>query len=147
MSEIAPSFAAELNDEHASLLRQLGCLEEGPGPWKSVPIGILIVRLREVQASLLRHFRFEEQGGYMSQVLADAPHLYHAAQELLAEHGRMSADLEALITSAAGVPPEGLVTPQLRAQVSQWMLRVRGHESRETQLIQRACNEDIGADD
>jgi hypothetical protein len=147
MSEMAPSFATELGDEHVSLLGQIGCLEERPEPGTADCAGLLVGRLTEVQAGLQRHFRFEEEGGYMSRILADAPYLYRAAQELLAEHGRLSDSLDSLITSAAGVPPESLVTPALREQVSQWVLLVRGHEARENRLIQQACNQDIGTDD
>jgi hypothetical protein len=100
-----------------------------------------------VQAELERHFRFEEQGGYMSQILASAPYLDRAAGELLAGHGRLSDQLEALIKAAAAVPPESLLTPELREQVKQWVLRVREHEAGETRLIQQACNQDIGPED
>jgi hypothetical protein len=146
MPEIAPSFATELGHEHVSLLRQLECLEETPQQETADCAGLLVGRLREVQASLERHFHFEEQGGYMSHILADAPHLDRTARELLAEHGRMSGYLDSLITSAAGVPPESLVRPDLREQVRQWVLLVRGHEARENRLIQQACNQDIGTD-
>jgi hypothetical protein len=147
MSEIARSFTIELDDEHVSLLAQLGCLEEKPEPGTADCAGLLVGRLTEVQASLQRHFRFEEEGGYMSRILADAPYLHRAAQELLAEHTRLSNYLASLITAAAGVPPESHVTPALRERVSQWVLLVRGHEARENRLIQQACNQDIGADD
>jgi hypothetical protein len=147
MSEVAPSFATELNHEHVSLLRQLGCLEERPQAGTADCAGLLLERLREVQAGLKRHFHFEEQGGYMSHILADAPYLDRTARELLAEHGRLSDYLDSLITSAAAVPPESLVTPDLREKVKQWVLLVRGHEARENRLVQQACNQDIGTDD
>jgi len=146
MSEIAPSFATELGHEHVSLLRLLGCLEEKPEPGTANCAGLLAGHLREVQASLQRHFHFEEEGGYMSHFLTDAPHLDRTARELLTEHGRLSKCLESLIRSAAGVPPESLVTPDLREQVRQWVLLVRRHEARENRLIQEACNRDIGTD-
>jgi hypothetical protein len=147
MSDIAPSFAAELGDAHASILGQLACLEEGPEPGTVACAGLLVRRLIEVQASLQCHFRFEEEGGYMSRTLADAPHLHRAAQELLAEHGRLSDSLSSLIAGAAAIEPESGITPVLLAQVSQWVMLVRGHEARENRLIQQACNQDVGADD
>jgi hypothetical protein len=147
MSEIALSFAAELGDEHVSLLTQVGCLEERPGPGVADCAGHLVVRLTEVEACLRRHFRFEEEGGYMSRILADAPYLHRAAQEVLAEHGRLSASLNALIAAAAGAPPESLVVPALQEQVRQWVLLVHGHEARENRLIQLACNQDVGTED
>jgi hypothetical protein len=147
MAEVAPSFATELSHEHASLLGQLCSLEEVPEGPSTDCAGPLAGRLRAAQASLQRHFHFEEQGGYMSQVLADAPHLYRAARELLAEHGRMAHDLDSLIAAAASVPPGSPVTPAMREQVRQWVRMVRAHEARENQLIQQACNQDIGTDD
>jgi hypothetical protein len=148
MSETAPSFTTQLGHEHVSLLTHLSCLEEEVGPKTADCSGILLDRLREVRATLQSHFHFEEQGGYMSYILAeDAPHLYRAAQELLAEHGRLRDDLEKLIASAAGVPPESLVTAAVRERVNHWVQLVRGHEGRENRLINQACNQDIGADD
>jgi hypothetical protein len=147
MSEIAPPFAAELGDAHVSLLGQLACLEERSEPGTADCAAFLVRRLREVQTSLQCHFLFEEEGGYMSRILADAPHLHRAAQELLAEHGRLSDSLSSLIAAAAAIEPESGVTAALRAQVSQWVLLVRGHEARENRLIQQACNQDVGTDD
>jgi len=145
MPQIPLAFAAELGHEHGSLLELLSRLEAATQPGTEGGTGPLPALLREVQANLRRHFDFEEQDGYMSQALTDAPHLYNAAQELLAEHGRMAADLNALITFAAAA--EGAVTPTLQVQVRQWVLLVRRHEARENSLIQKACNQDIGADD
>lgn len=147
MPEITSSFADKLTHEHVSLLEQLAALEEEIGPRKADSIESLLRHLREAQVRLQRHFHFEEQGGYMSQLLADAPHLTHAAQALLAEHVRISADLESLITATASFQVDSLVTPPLRVQLRQWVLRVRDHEARENRLTQKACNEDIGADD
>jgi hypothetical protein len=147
MSEIASSFASELGHEHVSLLRQLSRLEERPSPGTADSAWLMLSRLRQVQAEVQSHFRFEEQGGYMSQILASAPYLDRAAGELLAGHGRLSDQLEALIKAAAAVPPESLLTPELREQVRQWVLRVREHEAGETRLIQQACNQDIGPED
>jgi hypothetical protein len=147
MAETAPSFAAELGREHASLLDHLRRLQEGPEPGTADCAGPLVGLLTEAQASLNRHFRFEEQGGYMNQVLAEAPHLYHAAQQLLAEHGRMSDSLDALIATAAAAPPETPVPPSLREQLKQWVVWVYRHEAGENQLVHQACNQDTGTDD
>src|SRR6516165_10713727 len=127
MSETAPSFTTQLGNEHVSLLTHLGCLEQKAGPETADCAGLLLDRLREVQATLQRHFHFEEQGGYMSYFVAeDAPYLYRAAQELLAEHARLSDALDSLMSAAAGAQPESAVTPELRKQVSQWVQQVRG---------------------
>lgn len=140
------SFADELKHEHVSLLDQLRFLEEEIELRPADRYKTLLGRLKELQASLCRHFHFEEQGGYMSQILDDAPHLHHAAQALLAEHARISTNLDSLIASVACLSPECPVTP-LRGQLRQWVLLVRDHESRENRLTQTACNQDIGADD
>jgi hypothetical protein len=148
MPQNAPSFATLLGHEHVSLLTHLGCLEEKPGPETEDRAAVLVGRLREVRVTLQHHFEFEEQGGYMSYFVAeDAPDLYRAAQELLAEHDRLRTDLDALITTAAALPPESLVTPALREQVRPWVQQVRKHEACENRLIYQACNQDIGTAD
>jgi hypothetical protein len=148
MSEVASTFATELGHEHLSLLGLLDRLEEKVEPASAGCAGLLVGLLKEVQATLQRHFRFEEQGGYMSYIMAeDAPYLYRAAQELLLEHGRLSDGLESLIASAAGVAPESSVPTTLQEQVRHWVRLVRDHEARENRLIHQACNQEIGADD
>lgn len=145
MQKLAFSFTDELQQEHVSLLDLLTDLDNMTEPGERVKK--LLRCLWEMQLGLRRHFHFEEQGGYMSQILDDAPHLHHAAQALLAEHGRIAGDLEALITSIACLRPEDHVTASLQAQLRQWVQLVRDHETRENRLTQQACNQDIGADD
>jgi hypothetical protein len=146
MSKFTLSFACELAREHAVLLGRLADLEKG-AQLDAVPAAALLDHLREVQGILRRHFDFEEQGGYMSHVLAAAPYLHRAAQELLDEHRRLSACLDALVRSAQGVPPLSVVAPSLQAQVVEWLRLVREHEGRENGFVQQASNRDIGADD
>jgi hypothetical protein len=148
MPENASSFATQLGHEHVSLLTHVACLEEKPASDTGDSAAVLVERLRDVRATLHHHFEFEEHGGYMSYFVAeDAPDLYRAAQELLAEHGRLRTGLDALITSAGTVPAESVVPPALREQVRQWVQQVRGHEARENRLIYQACNQDIGTAD
>jgi hypothetical protein len=146
MLHIASSFAAELHQEHVLLFGQLAMLEEKAEPGSTDRMGQLVVRLIEARESLQRHFHFEEQGGYMSQVLADAPHLSHAAHDLFEEHGRLSDNLDSLITLVGGISPETFVAPTLQGQVRELVRLVRGHEARENRLIQQACNQDLGSE-
>jgi hypothetical protein len=103
--------------------------------------------LSALKTSLLRHFFFEERGGYMSQVLAQAPHLHRSAQELLAEHHRLELDLDKLIEAVSALPPKRLPSLVLQEAVGEWMSRVQSHEARENQMVQGTCNQDLGTDD
>jgi hypothetical protein len=100
-----------------------------------------------MQARLRRHFQFEQQGGYMSHILAEVPHLEHSAHALLEEHRRLSDHLDSLIVAVAAAPLDSLVTPTWREEVRHWVRLVRDHEAHETRLIQEACNQDIGTKD
>jgi hypothetical protein len=147
MLETTASFVTELSQEHDSLLGQLSHVQEAFHEPTRGSASTLADRLQALKTSLLRHFFFEEQGGYMSQVLEQAPHLYRSAQELLAEHHRLGLELDALIESAIAVPLDRLPPVALQQRVEQWMLLVRQHEARENQLIQGTCNQDLGTDD
>jgi hypothetical protein len=147
MLETTFSFVAELSQEHDSLLGQLSHVQEAFHEYLPGGASLLADRLRALKTSLLRHFFFEEQGGYMSQVLEQAPHLHRSAQELLAEHHLLGLELDALIESASAVPPDRLPPVPLQQRVEQWMGLVRRHEAKENQLIQGTCNQDLGAED
>jgi hypothetical protein len=147
MPQTTPAFVAELSHEHVALLSQLARLEKGLVPQSADGAGNLAGRLRELRVCLHHHFDFEEEGGYMSQALADAPHLHHQVQALLEEHARLGELLDDLIAGSAGSAPEAPVPAAVCEGVRHWLHLVRSHESRENQLVQGVCNQDIGADD
>jgi hypothetical protein len=147
MHETASSFAEELGQEHASLLKQLEQLETMTAGSTVPTVGVLVEALRAVRAGLHRHFLFEEKGGYMNHVLAQAPQLHRRTEELLAEHHHLGRTIEELIGTAALASPGSPLPSAECERVRQWVKLVRGHEARENQLVMEACCGDIGEED
>ncbi|MBL8797490.1 MAG: hemerythrin domain-containing protein [Planctomycetia bacterium] len=147
MQETAAAFAEELGHEHASLLKQLEELETMTAGSTVSAAGVLIESLRAVRAALHRHFLFEEKGGYMNHVLANAPQLHRRTEELLAEHTHIGRSVEELIGNAAAASPGAPISAEVCEQVRQWVKLVRGHEAGENKLVMEACCGDIGEED
>ena len=129
------TFAESLQQAHIDLLGDLQQLDEAvrsePG---EIPAG-LGTRLREIQAHLAEHFRFEEQDGYMAPVLEEEPRFAPVVQELLAEHHQLAKALDALLEEVRAVHslPAGFWE-----RVQAWIKQVRHHEPRENFLVQEA---------
>jgi hypothetical protein len=128
------TFVEALQEAHTDLLSDLHELEKEMGADSASPVA-LGTHLGSLQTHILEHFRFEEEGGYMAQVLKEEPQLRSAADELLEEHQQMAETLEGLIqeiTKASGV------RDAFRKKVKAWIKQIRQHESRENSLVQEA---------
>jgi len=129
------SFADALHDAHTTLLRDLQQLEKAVGPTSGEGPAVLGARLGKVRTHLTDHFRFEEEGGYMAPVLKEEPRFSGEIQELLAEHGQMAQDLDAIIEEVGAGPT---VQDVSRRKIHAWVGKVRRHEARENDLVDEA---------
>jgi hypothetical protein len=136
------NFALEMIQAHALLDKSLAQLERVTCSPQRRPLDEELLLLRVIAREVQAHFKLEERDGYMATVLKQAPQFTHAAQELLGEHRQLEASLAALIQEASGRPPD-----EVRAQVSEWVTRIRQHESRENQVVQEAYNRDAAGED
>ena len=145
MANRSESFAKESYHAHAALMHEITELEAWAGGEWARPPSRGHERLMALRAKLLAHFAFEEDGGYMTQVLEDAPHLDQIVQQLLEQHRQLADGLDALIDECiewSGADLESQFFHKLR----QWIDLVRAHESRENALVQMASNQDIGGE-
>lgn len=144
MNSAQPTLADAMMQAHGVLmkdLKELGKLIRGASP--PAP-GLLKVRLLALQQHVSEHFRFEEENGYMSEVLKRKPHLNREVANLRTDHRLLTESLDQLITEAesrAG-PDE-----QWRQRLDAWLAEIHRHEIRENDLIQDAFNLDISAED
>jgi hypothetical protein len=138
------SLAESLDRAHAVLLKDLRTLEEAACPTSVKGLAKLRTRLRATRSHITKHFRFEEQEGYMDAVRKREPRLERTIQQLADEHRELAQSLEALVGAAERATR---LEAQLCADVRAWVERVRGHERRENDLVQSAFNFDIGAED
>jgi hypothetical protein len=139
------SFQRTLGQEHATLLAELRKLEEVVALSPVPDPRTLLDQLDAVTRRVAEHFAFEEEGGYMAQVLERAPHLHRVAADLLAEHRLMAQALEQLadgLRAARGQPDR-----HWQEHLREWVARMLHHEARENHLVQDACNRDVAAED
>jgi hypothetical protein len=138
------SATEALHRAHAALLKDLGTLEEVARPTSVKGLAKLRTRLRATRAHITKHFRFEEQEGYMDAVRKREPRLERTIRQLAEEHHELAQSLEALIGDVEGATRvEGKFCDHIRS----WVERVRRHERRENGLVQNAFGLDIGAED
>ena len=146
-----PALLGHLLAEHRDLFQQLSCLrtslaaEEAPGCDRVAEIVRAIAALRE---HLADHFQQEEEGGFLEESVARMPRLGASAAEVLAQHPRLLADLDALVGRFAtpGVAPCASEWRGVRAAFEDFMLRMQAHERAENAVVQQGYNEDLGID-
>jgi AraC-like DNA-binding protein len=136
--------AQELGRAHAALLYDLQILEQVLQSSGGPRLSELRSKLAAIQTHITTHFDYEEQSGWANSVLMQQPRLEHAVESLLQEHRELVAGLETLLEEAVGhdVLPAGFGGKVLR-----WIQRVRAHEARENDLLERAFIEDLGTGD
>jgi hypothetical protein len=103
--------------------------------------------VQEFVEQITKHFENEEQGGYFANAVRRAPHLADQAEELLQEHEELSE----MIVSVNVLARSGVETnawwEQMEADIARFRVRLLKHEAAETELLQSAYTDDIGAGD
>jgi len=129
------SFASALHDAHTDLLIDLQELEKATTSTSSTSPAELGSRFGKLRTHVTDHFRFEEKGGYMAPVLKEEPRFGAEVKELLAEHREMTQALDAIIADVGS----GAAGPDAsRPKIQAWVGKVRQHETRENDLVQKA---------
>lgn len=136
---------AQHHDLHTRLLALRAAFAEGRGT--AAEHDDVRGRCRDLRDSLAAHFVAEEQGGYMEESIARLPRLSAAARDVMAEHPRLLAELDALL--------ERLSIRDIRED--SWASAARGfaaftdhllaHERNENAVVQQGFNEDFGFPD
>ncbi len=107
----------------------------------STSLDALVGELEALDRCLTRHFKKEEDGGFLEDAANTAPRFASEAQGLLEEHGQMLAHVRKLALVArehaeAGQPDWQSFAAELRNVIRQLL----SHEIRENALLQRAFN-------
>jgi len=144
MPKAKTSPADALGRAHVKLLDDISELERVVGPTVRAEIASLLDRLIATQAHVVKHFQFEERNGYMDEIRKHEPRLERTIQQLEDEHGQLATSLSEII---GDVTKSAEVGDALRAKVKRWIGNLRGHESRENQLVLDVFNRDEAAED
>lgn len=102
--------------------------------------------LDSFETALREHFAFEEEGGYLADVLEVAPRLSRRARRLEQSHAGFQARLERLLElarNATGAPDKWA---RARRELARFLASLREHEDAENTLVRQAFN-DLGRGD
>jgi hypothetical protein len=105
-------------------------------------------RLFSLRDDLVLHFHQEESAGLDEAMALSFPHLADRSETLKSEHVRILAELRdvygAIVCCAAtGAQPD----EPLRGRILDALSRLSRHEQKETELIQRLFQEELGSGD
>jgi hypothetical protein len=157
MSEVlAPTFAQQVSEEHRELRRKVFELREFlkmPRPRPGEPgahtwAAALLQQLASFHDELCRHFRFEDEGGMVEDMVREHPRVANAAEALAAEHPELLGEVRWLmndtLTYSEGHRPEDRA---LRRRTTDLLDCLRKHEQAEIEMIHRLECDDIGVGD
>ncbi len=153
MPEKRARIVREIEGDHADIAHDLGELklalmqettEEKFSDWRLN----LVWQLRDFQNRLLKHFDREEEGGFMTEVVKEAPHLAREVDALKVEHGAVKSELDAILWELKEMPVKDEARlAEIRRALEAMMMRLREHERREQVLMQKAFYREYGAQD
>ena len=102
--------------------------------------------LVELHHLLVRHFRFEEDGGMMADVSEKHPRADQWVTDLVDEHRTLLHEIRSITESVMfyeeGREPKN---PAIRRRLSELFDRLHKHDQMETELIQRLEYEELGS--
>jgi hypothetical protein len=106
----------------------------------------VMVLLDDLHERLSRRFRREEEGGYLSEVLTDAPRLTGEAGRLRGQHGALLERLERLEEMAQRCS-DAAQWQELRAAARRFRDALARHEQAENALVEEIVTTDLGGPD
>lgn len=148
----AHSMNQLVESDHKALLKALSDLEtafEHPdtemfGEWKLERLW----QLRDFLNQLQKHFDLEETGGFNEKMSRTAPHLVAQIEHLEEDHLKITSDLTHIIDVLKGVyQPDSPKLQRVHSRVQDLVQFIRVHEAAETDIIQEAFYQELGAGD
>lgn len=139
-----------IKDEHAKvaelsnqLMERVACV---PRMNKSKWIGDVRTAFEHLRAHLTKHMALEEQGGYMSQVLAVRPTLSPQVAQLEHEHYEFTQIMNMVHRALMETGPEdSLLIRDLCHRIQDLLAYVEHHKKTEDLLVISVLNQDIGS--
>ena len=145
MGDVKSGLFQRILKEHEDLSIEVGelrsLLSQGPG---DVERSAVVKVLDRLWATLGRHFRFEEEEGYLTQVVNRFPNWSTEVERLRQEHRFLHDELEqirALLDDEARCENSA---GELCDRLNHWLAKLSDHEHRENQICQEAFNLDVG---
>lgn len=133
----------EIRREHEHLRELLGNLHQALIERREAA-NKLSEMMTSLQEHVRVHFHEEEEGGFFSEVTAQAPRMSDRADELKNEHVDLGAMVVELVTIAN---EENELCKSLDTKFHDFSRALMQHESKENELLLDAYEDDIGSAD
>ena len=102
-------------------------------------------QLRDFRNHCLKHFDFEELGGFMKDVLNDAPETGKIVKKLEADHPDLIKELDEILDEFKKLEQkEDTKLQEIRKNVKHLIIRLKAHEKAENDLIQKVYSQEYG---
>ncbi len=140
------TYSVHLRDEHQRLGTQLDQVRDMfretvlRGRYDRHAVSALVQRLLALRDELAEHFRQEEIGGYLEEIIARAPTLSAAVRLVERQHVQMLQELGRVIHGTQRADP--LALARLKEQFDRFAMRLAAHEQMEDRLLQQAFQVD-----
>lgn len=143
-------LASQIEKEHECIKRDMGDIKEevtkdiAPQDFSDWRMEF-VWRLRDFRNHLLKHFDLEEEGGFMNEILSEAPEAMNKVKKLEAEHGQIISNVDGILADLKEMQQKEISRfEEVRNRVTQLLTTVRNHEEAENDLIQKVYYQEYG---
>lgn len=100
---------------------------------------------RDFRNHMLKHFDFEELGGFMKEVQEDAPEVVNVVKKLESEHTSLIEKLDKIIDDLQKMEKiEDKQLPEIQQRLKRLIISIKAHEKAENELIQKVYSQEYG---
>jgi hypothetical protein len=102
-------------------------------------------QLRDFWNTLSKHFDYEEESGFMSEIINEAPENLKTATQLRHEHEDIVHNLDEIILEIKSMDQlDHIRMDNIRERLILFISTIHGHETAENELIQRVYCQEYG---
>jgi hemerythrin-like domain-containing protein len=150
MAEKKSNISSKVMHEHNILRENIGMLEkriemdipdEKYEEWRLE----FMWQLRDFRNHCLKHFDFEELGGFMKDVLDDAPETKKIVNKLEQDHTALIKELDDILENLkTKEQKDQSKLEEIKSNVKHLIIRLKAHEKAENDLIQKVYSQEYG---
>lgn len=150
MPENKSNISSKVMDEHNILRQNISTLsskieldipDEKYEEWRLE----FMWQLRDFRNHCLKHFDFEELGGFMKDVLNDAPETKKIVKKLEEDHTKIIKELDDILDDLKAQENKNSENLELlKSNVKHLIIKLKAHEKAENDLIQKVYSQEYG---
>jgi hypothetical protein len=150
MTENKSNLSAKVMDEHNILRENINTLskniemdvpDEKYEEWRLE----FMWQLRDFRNHCLKHFDFEELGGFMKDVLNDAPETKRSVEKLEEEHSKIIKELDQILDDLKALEQKAEIKlEENKRKIKHLIIKLKAHEKAENDLMQKVYSQEYG---